>query len=333
MSTPRSRRPAPPPVGPPRRHVRRGGLRPPPESEPEPPPAEDTEEGADSGMSRAFRVIAAVVANTTLFTSLLYYFGLVFTQVFFAHFRVHYTLLSQPADEILGRGVDGLFLPLSGIAGAVLVVALVIRLLKVRLSARSWSNLLRYGTPVAGVLGVVCLVVAVPASLDPGSFSDYPGLPGFGAAIGVVLLVLAWRRWNSAAGPITRGVAVVESVITFLLVSIGLFWAVGDYSASVGDRRGYETEARIPAMPSVVVYSALGLNLAGDGVRETQCTQPEAAYKYRYDGLKLLLQSGGQYVFLPATWRTTSGSAFVVPRTDSLLLEFGPPAARPVRGC
>jgi hypothetical protein len=327
MSTPRSRRPTPPPMGPPRRRVRRGGLRPSPE--PKPP----TEEDADSGMSRAFRVIAAVVANTTLFTSLLYFFGLIATQVFFAHFRVHYTLLSQPADEILGRGVDGLFLPLSGIVGAGLVVALTFRLLKVRLSARGWSNLLRYGTPVAGVLGVLLLAVALPATLDPGSFSEYPGLPGLGFAIGVVLLVLAWRQWNATTRRTTRGLAVVESVLTFLLVSIGLFWAVGDYSANVSVRRGYEVEARIPAMPSVVVYSAQGLNIAGDGVRQSRCTQPDTAYKYRYDGLKLLLQSGGQYVFLPATWRTTSGSAFVVPRTDSLLLEFGPAAGTSSRAC
>jgi len=274
-----------------------------------------------------------VVANTTLFTALLYFFGLVATQVLFAHFRVHYTLLSQTTDEILGRGVDGLFIPLSGIAGAVLVVALLIRLLKVRLSAPSWSRLLRYGTPVAGVLGALLLAVAVPALLDPGSFSSYPGLPGLGFAIGVVLLVLAWRRWNTAAGRTPRGLAVVESVLTFLLASIGLFWAVGDYSASVGVRRGYEIEARIPAMPSVVVYSAQGLNLNGDGVRQTRCARPDAAYKYRYDGVKLLLQSGGQYVFLPATWRITSGSAFVVPRTDSLLLEFGPATGTPSRGC
>jgi hypothetical protein len=284
-------------------------------------------------MSRAFKVIAAVVANTTLFTSLLYFFGLVATQVFFAHFRVHYTLLGQTADEILGRGVDGLFVPLSGLAGAVLAGALVFRLLRVRLSDRGWANLLRYGTPVAGVVGVGCLAVAVPAALDPGSFSAYPGLPGLGFALGVVLLVLAWRRWNPGPGRSFRGVAVVETVLTFLLVSIGLFWAVGDYSASVGVRRGYEVEARVPAMPSVVVYSAQGLNLAGDGVRQTRCAQPDAAYKYRYDGLKLLLQSGGQYVFLPATWRWTSGSAFVIPRTDSLLLEFGPAAGTPSPAC
>jgi hypothetical protein len=86
-------------------------------------------------------------------------------------------------------------------------------------------------------------------------------------------------------------------------------------------------------MPSVVVYSAQRLNLSGDGVRQTRCAQPDAAYKYRYDGLKLLLQSGGQYVFLPATWRTASGSAFVIPRTDSLLLEFGPATAAPARDC
>jgi predicted branched-subunit amino acid permease len=75
----------------------------------------------------------------------------------------------------------------------------------------------------------------------------YPGVPGLAFAVGVVLLVLAWRQWHAAT---TRTAAVVESVLTFLLVSIGLFWAVGDYSASVGVRRGYEAKRAFPGCPA-----------------------------------------------------------------------------------
>ncbi|MFE2755525.1 hypothetical protein ACFXGA_26335 [Actinosynnema sp. NPDC059335] len=270
--------------------------------------------------------------NTTLLTALLYFFGLVATQVFFAHFRVHYTLLGQTADEVLARGADGLFMPLAGLAMAVLVVTFAARYLRARLSPRAWAAFLRVCTPVAAVVGLALLAVTVPITVNPEPFRAYPGLPGLGFAIGVVLLAFAWRRWSATA---RRGAAfgVVESVAAFLLVAIGLFWAVGDYSASVGTRRGYEVEARIPEMADVVVYSAQGLDLAGEGVRQVACAQPDSAYRYRYDGLKLLLQSGGQYVFLPATWRSSSGTAFVVPRTDSLRLEFRPPGSSPPPAC
>lgn len=288
-----------------------------------------------TGPPRALRIVASVVANTTLLTALLYFFGLVATQVFFAHFRVHYTLLGQTSDEILARGADGLFMPLAGFAIAVLLVTFLARYLRTRLSARRWAAFLRVCAPVAAVLGAALLAVTVPITVDPEPYRGYPGLPGLGFAVGVVLLAFAWRRWSVTAGRGRKGAGfgVAESVAAFLLVSIGLFWAVGDYSSAVGTRRGAETEARVPEMPALVVYSGESLNLTGEGVRQVTCAQPDAAHKYRYDGLKLLLQSGGQYVFLPATWRTSSGTAFVVPRTDSLRLEFGPPHSTPALTC
>ncbi|PSL57744.1 hypothetical protein B0I31_102723 [Saccharothrix carnea] len=297
---------------------------------PPPPQADPTE--TLTGPGRAVRIVAAVVANTTLLTALLYFFGLVATQVFFEHFRVHYTLLGQTPDEILARGADGLFVPLAGIAFAVLTAAFLARFLKARLSARRWAALLRVCTPAAAVLGLLLLGVTAPITVNPEPFRAYPGLPGLGFAVGVVLVAFAWRRWGSRSG---RGAALgpVESVAAFLLVAIGLFWAVGDYSASVGTRRGFEIEAQVPWMADAVVYSTDSLNLAGEGVRQVACAQPDAAYKYRYDGLKLLLQSGGQYVFLPAVWRSSAGTAFVVPRTDSLRLEFGPPGSTPPPTC
>ena len=67
-------------------------------------------------------------------------------------------------------------------------------------------------------------------------------------------------------------------------------------------------------------------------MRETQCRNPGSAYPYRYTGLKLILQSGGQYLLLPVQWHKAGGAALVLPRTDALRLEFTP-AADPDAPC
>ena len=70
------------------------------------------------------------------------------------------------------------------------------------------------------------------------------------------------------------------------------------------------------------------MSLHAPGVREVRCQDPKAAYRFRYDGLKLVLQSGDRYLFLPERWSRTEGVAFVMPRNDSLRLELVPASAR-----
>lgn len=276
---------------------------------------------------KAVKIAGSVLANTALLTSLLYFFGFLYTQVYFQHFRVHYTVLGQSLEEILARGADGLFVPLGVLAAGALVALCVVQYLRLRLSEYQWARVLRVCVPVAALVGLGLVVCAVLIAVDPEPYRLYAGLPGLGFAVGVLLLVFAWRR--VAAHDRIAGTVVAEWVITFVLVSIGLFWAVGDYSAAVGVRRAYETELRVPDLPNVLVYSAKSLNLP----REVVCGQPDAAYRFRYTGLKLLLQSGGQYVFVPADWTWEDGTSLVVPRTDALRLEFTPPSTTPSPTC
>jgi hypothetical protein len=50
--------------------------------------------------------------------------------------------------------------------------------------------------------------------------------------------------------------------------------------------------------------------------------------RFRYDGLKLLPQSGDQYLLLPGTWSRRNGVAILIPRNDFLRLELVPASAR-----
>lgn len=57
------------------------------------------------------------------------------------------------------------------------------------------------------------------------------------------------------------------------------------------------------------LYSEKSLNLQAPGVREIDGHSPDAAYRFRYEGLKLVPQSGNQYLFLPAGIQPAGRSA------------------------
>src|ERR1700761_6161591 len=176
----------------------------------------DAPPAAPSAPLAATKVIASVAANVTLLTALLFWFGLLYTQVFFEYFRVHPTVLDQPAADILARGVDGLFVPLAVLAAASLVVLCVVRYLRSRLSAPTWLVVLRVSAPVAAGAGLALVTSAVIAIAQPDGTHGYPGLAGLGLAVGVLLLLFAWQHVATAG--------VVEWAVALLLVVIGLFW-------------------------------------------------------------------------------------------------------------
>jgi hypothetical protein len=154
-------------------------------------------------------------------------------------------------------------------------------------------------------------------------------VPGLALSAGVVLLMAGsrsyrWLRRQRADGSVSAEPSAFlasEWAAVFLLVSVGLFWAAGDWSAAVGTRRGNQVLEGLKDWPDAVVYSNKRLNLAAAGVRETVCPGDGKDDAYRYDGMHLIVQAGGQYLFLPTDWQGR-GQAIVVPRTDDLQLVF-----------
>jgi hypothetical protein len=108
----------------------------------------------------------------------------------------------------------------------------------------------------------------------------------------------------------------------FLLVSVGLFWAVGSYAVKVGatDAQGFALDLACAA--DVTVYSEKSLNLSSAGVREELAANTDTAYGFRYPGLKLIPQAGQQYLLIPADWAPSVRPAILLPRGETLRLEF-----------
>ncbi|MFC5063097.1 hypothetical protein [Actinomycetospora atypica] len=297
----------------------------------------------ESAAPVALRLVASVIAPTTVLTALLFYYGRLHAQSLTRQLRVQFTVLDFSFQDYVVRSADGLFTPLVAVAVVGLVCLWVARSITARWTPTQRRTVLRVWAPTASVLGLALLAAAWIAGSSRDLFRDRPEFGGLCLALGVLCLSTAGsaarrgfgrpRERTGEAGPAVGAIA--KWTLAFLLVSAGLFWAVNDYAARVGTARGMEVAARLPTEPDVVLYSDKNLNLQVPGARSTFCAAvPDpAGFRYRYEGLKLVLQSGGQYLLLPATWNQIDGVSLVVPRGSGMRLEFSAPGRPPLPSC
>ena len=281
------------------------------------------------------KILGGIVAPTTLLTALLYYFGWSHAYWFCNYFGVNSTALGFTTTDYLMRSVDALFVPMTVAASAALLAVWGHSLLSARLATGSRPRALRFILPVMAMVGCVLVLGGFVSVFTTTVLSKHLVAAPLSLGLGVLLLVYTVRlrrlvaeRYESTST--NRGwAAVVEWAVVFVLVGLSLFWAATDYSAAVGRSRAMDFVAGLPSYPNVVIYSDRSLSLHAPGVREVRCKDTQAAYRFRYDGLKLVLESGGQYLFLPEEWTPAQGVAILLPRTSSLRLEFFPARARP----
>ncbi|MFI6094459.1 hypothetical protein ACIA8G_02835 [Lentzea sp. NPDC051213] len=284
--------------------------------------------------SKALRVFGSLLAPTTVLTALLFYFGTRHATFFCEWFGVHYSVLGLSAPDYLIRSADGMFVPLTVLAAAGLVVLWGYRFLRSALAPRTWRVLTRRAVPVLVSLGFVLLLLGLTGLAIPALLYAVAGLPGLCVALGVILFPLAERLHATLSGKHAAGVVpVIQWTFTFVLATIGLFWAVTDYSAAVGQARGYEYETKLGELPETVVFSTKDIGVRGPGVTMTACTAADAAFRFRYDGLVLVLQSSSQSFLLPKGWNSRDGVALLLPRSGDSRLEFSPARGERERSC
>jgi hypothetical protein len=306
--------------------------------------AESTEFEAAAALPQVLKIIGTVVAPTTLLTALLFYFGLMFAVGYFRYFNVNFTVLNLPVQDYLILSVDGLIIPLVYAVGITLLALWLYQLRLETLSSEVRRIVLRAVMLFAAIAGAVLVSLAMAnavfgISVFPATFWEARGLS---LSIGVLLLAYAGRlrrilaverRPRQVLRRVPEGVLVAKWGALFIVVSVGLFWVVGSYAIGVGEGRAQELAAYLPCSPDVVLYSQKSLNLQGAGLREVIGQNPDIAYRFRYDGLKLVPQSGNQYLFLPADWTHVDGDAILIPRSETIRLEFGPPSQIRNAGC
>lgn len=280
------------------------------------------------------KTLGSVVAPATLLVALLYYFGWSHAYWFCNYFGVNSTALGFTSTDYMMRSVDGLFVPMTVIASGALLAAWGHSLLRARLVSGSRPRAIRLLVAAMAIAGGTLAAAGLASVFTNTVLSGLLAAAPLSLGFGVLLLDYAAHLHRlTAKRAVPAGIdngwaAVTEWAAVFMIVGLSLFWAATDYSAAVGRSRAIDFVAGLPSYPNAVVYSEHSLSLHAAGVRETTCKDSRAAYRFRYDGLKLVLASGGQYLFLPAGWTQADGTAILLPDTSSLRLEFFPPQAQ-----
>lgn len=278
------------------------------------------------------KTFASVIAPLSLITALMFYFGVLHAYHFFRAFGIDYTVFNLGTQDYVVRSADGLFIPLAAVSLAILVAAWSYQLLPDAPDAVLLRSA-RLLVPVLVVVGAAMLLLALRGALpaDRGTVERSGWLPGLALVGGVLALqgstrVHHWLRGRAAdrtreqAHPVW---AVTEWTAVIVLVSTGLFWAVGNYSADVGRLRASSVVSQLPRMPYVTVFADQRLAISTPGVRETACSgEDESGVRYRYDGLRMVLQEGGLLFLLPWDYADGSDTAIVLPQASTARLEF-----------
>lgn len=274
--------------------------------------AADTAVDASSpvkGLQGTVRALLSVVAPTTLVVGLLFYFGWARTSAQAHALGLDDTLFGYSTQDYILNSVSSMYWPLFIGAIALLVGLLAHGLISAWLDDQELARRVHAARVIAFVslgLGVLALILgAIGASVDrPTRFVSLAA--PLSITVGIVLVAYAahiWLRYvdrpttTGYGAQVTRLAPLAWSVLAALLL-LSLFWSVSHYAGVRGVDLALEAERRLALQPNVTIYSHDRLSL-DEPVEEARLSDADAAYRFRYSGLKLLFRSQGNYFLRP----------------------------------
>jgi hypothetical protein len=250
-------------------------------------------------------LLAGLASQVAILTAILVYFGWVRARATYGYFGVDVSALNFSVQDYLLRGIDAAF-PLLIVIGLIVVCVMIWHeQLQARLTAN--TAMINRAAGAGAVLVLVGLLLGVELKGSGGSYFPGPAMTMIGFALTAYALAARNKSFYLIA---LGGMALVAFV-----------WTVASYASFVGTQRAEQVAATLTTSPEVTVYSISNLDLTGPGVTMTPVEDSE--YHVAYGGLRLLVDSGGNYFLLPEGWRQGRGSVVVLSTTaPDIRIEF-----------
>jgi hypothetical protein len=283
------------------------------------------------------RGLSAVVGPSSLVLALLYYFGWVRTSYQAHELGLDDTLLGYSTQDYILRSITALEGPLLVGMAAVLAALGAHRLLLSWIASAQHrperqAHLARLVRLVAGGVGLAGAVLSGLGLLGarvtrPSRFVSL--WAPLALTAGIALLSYAvhlFNRYAHAGHSSDRGelsgINLLAAGLMSALLLLAVLRAVSHYAAIRGIELARSAEMAVPSQPDVTLYSVKRLALEPD-VTETKIQGDDAAYHFKYTGLKLLFRSDGRYFLRPVD--TADGRNIIISDTEDLRFEFAAP--------
>ncbi|WP_396656357.1 hypothetical protein [Microbacterium sp.] len=282
-----------------------------PPAEPAPPPG--------LGYEKWIGFLSNFIAPATLITALLFYFGYVSSREFFLYFGVDVDVLDFSNQQFVMRSPGAVFVPVMVI---LLIAAAAIvghRLLRARLRTATprWR---RRTIALFAWSGIVLMLAGLVLAFSYAALSSWPYY-GFATAMtlgsGAGLAAYAAQTARTLSGA-TQGRALVVLLVAVMVA--GAFWATAAVAQWWGRGQARTLAADLSVLPAVVLDAKDRVSPGTSEITAIRLDQdfnadgtPVAGqFRYRYQGLRLLVR-GGDYLFLvPDAW-SADASTLVIP--------------------
>jgi hypothetical protein len=283
--------------------------------------------GPESGEWRdgALRALASIGANVTVLTALLIYFGWRRSETQARVLGIDESILGMSTRDYVVRSVGPLLGPLV-VVGTAGLGWLWLHAAITRALAHGQLRPIRM---IARVLAVAWLWLPLACALFMWRYPR-PGFLAYPLSFGVGILLTAYGahlrallRAVDAPGaivPLPAWHTPLAKAFVAVLVTISLFWSASNYAEVLGEWLAQNTD--LSSLTRVVVYSPKQLLIDAPAVTEEQLGGPDAAYRYRYTGLRLLEHTGGRYFLISDGWTEQYGVVVMLADTDPVRLEF-----------
>ncbi len=266
---------------------------------------------------------STIVAPATLLTTLLFYFGYVSSRAQYRYFGLDVDTVGLSTQDYVMRSPQALLVPLLAISlgGAGLL------LLHLAVRRHPLPTTVVRGLLVVSVAAILLGVVLIGGYAVLGAWSLYPLVTPLLVAAGSGGLLYAMRlpgapAWLTSRSEETKGLR--RGVLAFALVAIVgcLFWATATVAEWSGLGNGMRTARHLDELAPVILDTRERLFLTDGIVKETALPASEGAgFRFRYRGLRLLIQGDGALFLVPERW-SPSDSTLRVPLDDSVRVQF-----------
>ncbi|GHE10438.1 hypothetical protein [Streptomyces alanosinicus] len=269
-------------------------------------------------------VLSATVAQASLIAALMFYLGAVYLANYYAYFHLDVFSLGIGYAELAIQSLRVINRPsIVGLAAALLVLrnpsdyALIRRIPKADQLAAAWARLV--ALLVQGHVAVVALGVLLFAYMS--RVVHYGWLALLVLAVGIHLARLDARRTGFAdAGPRRANARTLAGAVLLL-------WAGTLAAAQMGADDAKDLGHHVVRLTGVTVFTTERYSIAGPGVA-VQDLGPTVHFRYRYTGLRRLIDRSGRYYLIPVGWTRDTAAAYILQDGDNLRVELTP-GARP----
>lgn len=275
-------------------------------------------------ISRWLGIGSSVVAPLTLLTTLLFYFGYVSSRAQFRYFGVDVDTIGLSTTDYAMRSPAVLLVPLLGVT----LAGMTLLLLHVRVRRHPPSG---RAVILGLVLTLLVLVAGLVLLLGYSTFGRWPAYPlvtpsliGTGVALVTYLFWLPTApTWlHRSEDERARWVRPTVSSLGAVVVGTCLFWATATLAEWSGRGNALQTARNLDQLPLVILDTTERLYLTDGITDESVLPTPEGeSFRYRYRGLRLLIQGDDRLFLVPERW-SPSNSTIVVPVDDTVRLQF-----------